>query len=274
MTAWVPSAPRAFASAVPHYRHRAPYPPDLLARVAELCGLARGARLLDLGCGPGPLAVGFARLGLEVVAVDPEPAMLEAAAAAARGAGVQVELKRGSSFDLPADLGPLRAVTIGRACPWMDRPATLAVLDRLVEPGGAVVLFGERKLDLVANKWREAFEAVAARYTAEDDLAHWGHHGERWVPHEEMLLASPFDDLERLGRVYRQTLNLDAAVGRALSRSPTAPDALGDRRPAFERELREALMPFLRDGVLPEVVEGEALIARRSGRPQSSARAD
>ena len=87
MTTWVPSAPRAFASAVPHYRHRAPYPPDLLARVAELCGLASGARLLDLGCGPGPLAVGFARLGLEVVAIDPEPAMLEAAAAASSIAG-------------------------------------------------------------------------------------------------------------------------------------------------------------------------------------------
>jgi len=274
MTAWVPSAPRAFASAVPHYRHRAPYPPDLLARVAELCGLAPGTRLLDLGCGPGPLAVGFARLGLEVVAVDPEPAMLEAAAAAAREAGVAIDLRQGSSFDLPADLGPLRAVTIGRAFHWMDRPATLVALDRLVEPGGAVVLFGERKLDLAANKWREAFEAVAARYTSEDDLAHWGHHGERWVPHEEMLLASPFDDLERLGRVYRQTLDLDAAVGRALSRSPTAPDALGDRRPAFERELREALTPFLRDGLLPEVVEAEALITRRSGRPQSSARVD
>jgi SAM-dependent methyltransferase len=232
--------------------------------VADLCGLTPGARLLDLGCRPGPLAVGFARLGLEVVVVDPEPAMLEAAAAAAREAGVEVGLRRGSSFDLPADLGPLRAVAIGRAFHWMERPATLAVLDRLVEPGGAVVLFGERKLDLAANRWRQAFEAVVERYTAEDDVAHWGHRGEGWVPHEEPLLASPFDDLERLGRVYRQTLDLDAAVGRALSLSLTAPDALGERLPAFERELREALTPFLHDGLLPEVVEGEALIARRS----------
>jgi hypothetical protein len=81
-----------------------------------------------------------------------------------------------------------------------------------------------------------------------------------------MLLASAFDDLERVGRIERRSLDLDAAVGRALSRSPTAPAALGERRPAFERELREALTPFLRDGLLPEVIEGDALIARRSPR--------
>jgi SAM-dependent methyltransferase len=262
--AWVPNEPRAFRSAVPYYRHRAPYPVGLIARVSEICRLEAGDRVLDLGCGPGTLTIPFARLGFEVVGIDPEQAMLEAAAAAAQEAGVAPSLLRGSSFDLSPDLGSFAAVVMGRSFHWMDRPATLAVLDGMIEPEGAVVLFGERRLPVHANRWRRPFEEVVARYTPEADAAHWGHRGEGWTPHEEVLLASPFDDLERIGRVYRHTLDLDAAVGRALSRSPTAPDVLGERRPGFEAELRERLAPLLIEGVLHEVVEADALIARRT----------
>ena len=38
-------------------------------------------------------------------------------------------------------MGPYRLVTIGRAFHWMDRAATLAMLDRIVGPGGAVASF-------------------------------------------------------------------------------------------------------------------------------------
>jgi SAM-dependent methyltransferase len=263
--AWVPSAPRAFQSAVPYYHHRPPYPAALIERVGEICGLRPGMRVLDLGCGPGTLSVPFAGLGLDVVGVDPEPAMLAAAAEAARAAGVAPTFRRGSSFDLPPGLGRFHAAIMGRSFHWMDRAAMLENLDRMIEPDGAVVLFGERRLPLEANRWRKPFEEAIARYTREDDAGHWGHRGgEDWTPHEDMLLASPFDDLERIGRIERHALDLEAAIGRALSRSPTAPAALGERQPAFERELRAALTPFLRDGLLHEVVEGTALIAKRS----------
>ena len=41
--------------------------------------------MLDLGCGTGMLAVGFARLGMAVTAMDPEPDMLAANGAAGAG---------------------------------------------------------------------------------------------------------------------------------------------------------------------------------------------
>jgi 2-polyprenyl-3-methyl-5-hydroxy-6-metoxy-1,4-benzoquinol methylase len=77
--------PHRFRSTVPFYAaHRVPYPQALIAFVAERCRLGRGSPVLDLGCGPGPLAVAFARLGCAVTAMDPSPDML---AAAARHAG-------------------------------------------------------------------------------------------------------------------------------------------------------------------------------------------
>jgi MFS family permease len=56
-----PFEPHRFHEAAAYYRGgRAPYPPILIRRVAEIVGLRENHRVLDLGCGPGPLAIGFA----------------------------------------------------------------------------------------------------------------------------------------------------------------------------------------------------------------------
>ena len=81
--------------------------------------------MLDLGCGPGQLAVAFARLGCAVTAMDPEPDMLAAAAKEAAASGVSVNLVEGSSYDLSAGCGPFHLVVMGRSFHWMDRAATL-----------------------------------------------------------------------------------------------------------------------------------------------------
>ncbi|MFL5271494.1 MAG: class I SAM-dependent methyltransferase [Anaeromyxobacteraceae bacterium] len=78
------------------------FPPEHLAlgdgvarRAAALAGLAPGARLLDLGCGPGRVAVPLARLGYRVTGLDFQASYLARARAAAEQAGVEVELARG-----------------------------------------------------------------------------------------------------------------------------------------------------------------------------------
>ena len=72
MTATPPFDPRRFESAALHYRAgRIPYPPRLIRRIAELVGLRESHRVLDLGCGPGQLAIAFGFFAGEVVGVDP-----------------------------------------------------------------------------------------------------------------------------------------------------------------------------------------------------------
>jgi predicted RNA methylase len=54
-------AVRRFQSAAAHYcAGRAPYPAALITRTAELLKLDRRDRIMDLGCGPAQLAIGFA----------------------------------------------------------------------------------------------------------------------------------------------------------------------------------------------------------------------
>jgi SAM-dependent methyltransferase len=95
-----------FRSTVPHYVAGRPnYGPALILIVKQHLRLTDRHRLLDLGCGPGWLGIAFAPFVGSVLAVDPEPAMLEAASALAAEANVRIDLMEGSSYDLDPQLG-------------------------------------------------------------------------------------------------------------------------------------------------------------------------
>ena len=134
-----------FASTIPFYvRYRPRYPASLIGAVAQELGLDGTGRLLDLGCGPGFVAIALAPYVGEVVGVDPEPRMIEAAEAEAAAAGREVTFVLGRAESLDSGFGRFRAATMGRSFHWMDRSLTLAILDQLIEAGGAVVLLRNR----------------------------------------------------------------------------------------------------------------------------------
>ena len=255
--------PSRFRSTVPYYlAYRPPYPDELVAFVAERCGLGLAARVLDLGCGPGQLAVAFARLGATVTAIDPEPDMLAAARRLAAEAGASLTTVEGSSYDLNPALGRFHLVTMGRSFHWMDRDATLKNLDSIVEQGGAVVLFGDRPIELPRPGWRALVEQLSEEFAP----ARASERRERKMsdePHELVLLRSAFSRLERHGVIISRRLSADDVVGYAYSTSTTSPESLGDRRRTFEQALREALARISPRGEFNEVLEINALIARR-----------
>ena len=78
---------------------------------------------------------------MRVTGVDPEPEMLAAPMGAARDAQVEIELRRGSSFDMPAGIGPSRLVTMAARSTGWDRAATMDIPDRLIASEGAIAHF-------------------------------------------------------------------------------------------------------------------------------------
>jgi SAM-dependent methyltransferase len=120
-------------------RYRPVYPPSLVSVLREQFRLDGRGRLLDLGCGPGPVAIPLAHLFEEVVAVDPDEAMRAEGERIARERGINnIEWRFGGSKDLSPALGQFRLVTMGNSFHWMDRARTLEALYDLVIDGGGL----------------------------------------------------------------------------------------------------------------------------------------
>jgi ubiquinone/menaquinone biosynthesis C-methylase UbiE len=161
----------------------------LIRRVSDRLGFDGSQTLLDLGTGPGQLALAFAPFVGAVTAIDPEPEMLRIAGEQARQAGARITLLEGSSYTLDERLGRFDLVSIGRAFHWTDRRATLQTLDRLVQSGGAVALFSTRHLDLPDNAWVEDFDALRDIH-GERDSHRQLMRSAAWLSHEAILLES------------------------------------------------------------------------------------
>ena len=255
----VPFEPRRFRTAAAHYlAGRVPYPRRLLARVAQLCGLGPGDRMLDLGCGPGQLARAFAPWIDEVVAVDPEPEMLRIAG---EDAAPNIRFVQGSSYDLGPHFGRFRLVVMGRSFHWMDRVETLRRLEGLIEPGGAVALFGDTHPNLPDNAWRQELRALTDRYAGEG--TRW--RGPDWIRHEAVLLDSAFAGLEEISVIERRTAAAEEIVQRVLSMSGTSREKLGEAADHLAAEVAALVARLAPGGGLTEVVATYALIARRPG---------
>ena len=112
------------------YARNARFVSDLGRPVLELLAPAAGERILDLGCGDGPLTLKIMRSGAEVLGLDASPEQV--AAARAEGVDALVGDAMALDFDQAFD-----AVFSNAALHWMTRPA--AVIDgvwRALRPGG------------------------------------------------------------------------------------------------------------------------------------------
>ena len=247
-----------FQGAAAYYeRYRLAYPQRLIQRVTGLAGLAPGDAILDLGCGTGMLATGFASLGMSVTAMDPEPEMLAVTQSAAQAQGVAVTPVLGGSGDLTPAMGPFRLVAMGRSFHWMDRGATLAMLDRIVTPDGGVALFHDAHPPVAENGWFKTLCDVQERYRR--GAGRGGGHRR----YEPFLFASAFTQLEGVSVTVRQNLTIEDIVGRAFSMSHATPQDLDVKREEFAAALSAALWELSPDGKFTEVAEMVAVLARR-----------
>ncbi len=106
-------------------------------------GLPEGARILDVGCGPGRHAVVLAEAGLNVTGVDISERFLDIAAQAARDAGVRAAFFEVDARQMPFDDEFDAVISLCQgAFGLMGRDDSL-VLKRMAEavrPGGSVVV--------------------------------------------------------------------------------------------------------------------------------------
>jgi SAM-dependent methyltransferase len=244
-----------FASTVAYYESaRPPYGAAFFAAVAEQLGFDRSQRLLDVGAGPGILSIGFAPYCREVVGVDPEPGMVEAARAAAERASAAVRFIEGRFEDLAAKLGAFDIVTIGRAIHWLDPEPAREALERALAPRGRVLVCGATSAKDGRNPWLDTFNAVRDRWK-----------GDRPARDHDIFFAN--GQFTRIGTIRVEgtyAVPVERLVERVLSMSTSSSERLGDEVPAMKSAMREKLAPFAPGGMIEDIVEAQAAVFERA----------
>ena len=253
-----------FATTVQRYeRFRPPYPLAFFSEVAQHLALTKRHALIDLGTGPGLLALGFADYVGRIVGVDPEPMMLAAARQTAKRTRWEVTLVESRAEDLSEDIGRFDLVTIGRALHWLDESTLGPLFERLVAPGGVVAVCASFSATDGRNAWLEEYTA-ARRAWSDKRLWSQSRSGERVRRELSSLLQGTTFQIAEVIRVEsaKETSVADLAQ-RVLTFSSSSPAALGEKVEPMLRDVEERLMPASRKGVFTEIVVSTAQIARR-----------
>ena len=146
------------------YEANARFVTDLAASVMALLDPQPGERILDLGCGDGPIARALSDMGCDVKGVDASPDMI----AKAQALGVDAEVMDGHALTFDAEFD---AVFSNAALHWMTRPDEVTTgVARALKPGGRYVAEQGGMGNVAAI--RTALLAVLSRdFGIETDLA-------------------------------------------------------------------------------------------------------
>lgn len=154
------------AAAAAYAEHRPDYAQAALRWALDP---APGPRVLDLGAGTGKLTATLVALGADVIAVEPDTAML----AELHRTLPTVHGLPGSAETIPLPDGSVDAVLAGNAMHWFDMEVAGPEIARVLAPGGVVAglwnIFDDRV------DWVRGLERVAgsAAIGPRDTLSSW-----------------------------------------------------------------------------------------------------
>jgi SAM-dependent methyltransferase len=246
--------PLQYRGSAPHYlAGRPPYSAELGTVLARELGLDGTGHLLDVGCGPGVLAVQLAALVERVTALDPDVEMLEQARVhAATNRIFHIEFVHARAEDIAGlGLAPMRVVTFGQSFHRTDRvPVAEAVYD-LLEPGGAIVLVGHDPDAGPAPAGTgdppipdDEVQQLVGRYLGADRPSGRGP-GSRFSTErfENTLQRTRFGQPITIHAPGRRdiTRDIDGVISGYLSMSYAAPHLFGDHLDDFIADLRSLL---------------------------------
>jgi SAM-dependent methyltransferase len=256
-----------YAGAARYYpAGRMPYPDDVARAISAELSLDGTGRLLDVGCGPGPLTLLLAPLFGSAIGMDGSREMIATARARATLAGAaNVDWIIRRAEDIGQDLGRFRAVTFAQSFHWLNRPKVAWLLADVIEPGGACVVVyatthagvdGTGPLPLPRPPRAEIDRLVGA-YLGSTRRAGRGTRpvadrpGDSTGRSDEDILAEAGFRLASEVTIAADPLcyrDEDEIVASVFSLSYAAPGHFGSRRAEFERDLRALLRRASPDG--------------------------
>jgi SAM-dependent methyltransferase len=235
---------------------RPPYSEQLGAVLTRELGLNGHGTLVDVGCGPGVLAVQLASLFDAVIGIDPDPDMLtEAERHALANGHTQIAWRGAYAEDIAAlGLPAVRVVTFGQSFHWTERELVAASVYDLLVPGGALVAVAH---DIDARPQSRVgpsadppiphreIEELIAGYLGADFRTRRMVSWQSSDRYEDALARTRFGHARTVHAPGREglTRDVDGVISGYLSMSYAAPYRFGDRLNSFVTAARSFLNP-------------------------------
>ncbi len=171
-------------------------------RVVEALEIEPGARIVDVACGTGGVALRAARAGATVTGIDISADQLAKARRAAAEQGLTIVFDEGDCQDLPYGDAEFDAVASAFGAIFApDQERTAAELARVCRPGGRLALTAWPK-----DEWSDVADRAGRTFPPGPDACEWARE-----EHLRSLLGEAFD-LQLQTGVWR----IEAASGEEL----------------------------------------------------------
>lgn len=206
------------AEAAAYERGRPSYPPEAIDWLLADAG-SRRLEVLDLGAGTGKLTTRLVERGLDVVAVDPIPEMLDLL----RTSLPDTPALLGTAEEIPLPDDSVDAVLVAQAWHWFDETRAVKEIARVLRPGGSLGLVWNNRDERLG--WVKDLGGII------------GHEGDPWI--QSVDLPAPFTGVERHHVEWTSYLTPQALIDLVASRSYciTSPERVRARTLDRVREL-------------------------------------
>ncbi len=186
-------------------RYRLRYPAEVIRVLARRCGLRREDMVADVGAGTGMLAEPFLEHGNAVIAVEPNGEM-RAACEKLASAWPGLTVTNGTAEKTGLADASVDIIAVGRAFHWFDLERTRPEFQRILRPGGRVLLVSNSRVrddspisvayegllrehgtDYAENRERYEIAPKVAEFFAGGELLHEEIPGEQKLTLEELI---------------------------------------------------------------------------------------
>ncbi len=194
-----------------YVRYRPDYPREIMPFLAKNCGLTKDSIIADVGCGPGISSRMFLENGNCVIGVEPNDAMRSSAIEQLSGFH-NFKVINGVSDATTLPDASVDLIIAAQAFHWFDPVTTRAEFERILRPGGRIVLiWNERQLD--TTPFLIEYEAFLLKYANDYPV----------VRHEiieaDSIRGFLGDDMETVTFPNVQVFDFEGLKGRMLSAS-------------------------------------------------------
>jgi len=242
--------PLIYRGSAAHYvRGRPPYSAALASTLAREDGLDGTGSLLDVGSGPGTVAIELAHMFETVTGIDPDSDMLTVA----RERAPNILWIQALAEDIPSlGLGPQRLVTFGQSFQWTDRERVAETVYDLLQPGGSIAMIvhtvEDRAAPAVAPRGLPPIPHDEIREIVQRYLGPRRRSGAGFVRvppdrYEDALGRTRFGPPRHIFAPGRPDIvrDIESVLSGYFSLSTAAPHLFGDDLDAFARDVRALL---------------------------------